>query len=100
MSADKSQEYMSNGLAEEMLNLLAKIPNLRVAARTSAFSFKGEKDTIPQIGVKLNVAYILEGSVRTAGNKVRITAQLIEASSDTHLWSETYTRELDDIIAI
>lgn len=100
MSSDKTQEYMSDGLAEEMLNLLAKIPSLRVAARTSAFSFKGEKDTISEIGVKLNVAYVLEGSVRTAGNKIRITAQLIEASTDTHLWSETYTRELNDIFAI
>jgi adenylate cyclase len=100
MSPDKDQEYMSDGIAEEMLNLLAKIPELRVAARTSAFSFKGEKDTIPEIGAKLNVTYVLEGSVRKAANQIRITAQLIEASTDKHLWSETYTRELVDVFAI
>ena len=92
MSADKDQEYMSDGIAEELLNLLAKIPALRVAARTSAFSFKNKDVTISEIGVQLNVAYVLEGSVRKAGNQIRITAQLIDASSDTHLWSETYTR--------
>jgi len=100
MSPNKDQEYMSDGIAEEMLNLLAKIPQLRVTARTSAFSFKGKDDTIPEIGVKLNVTYILEGSVRKAANQIRITAQLIEASSDKHLWSETYTRELEDVFAI
>jgi adenylate cyclase len=100
MSPDKDQEYMSDGIAEEMLNLLAKIPQLRVTARTSAFSFKGKDDTIPEIGVKLNVTYVLEGSVRKAANQIRITAQLIEASTDKHLWSETYTRELEDVFAI
>jgi adenylate cyclase len=100
ISPNKDQEYMSDGIAEEMLNLLAKIPQLRVTARTSAFSFKGEKDTIPEIGAKLNVTYVLEGSVRKAANQIRITAQLIEASSDKHLWSETYTRELEDVFAI
>lgn len=100
MSVNTDQEYMSDGIAEEMLNLLAKIPALRVTARTSAFSFKGKDITIPEIGKQLNVAHVLEGSVRTAGNQIRITAQLIEVSSDTHLWSETYTRELVDIFAI
>lgn len=100
MSVNTDQEYMSDGIAEEMLNLLAKIPALRVTARTSAFSFKGKDSTISEIGKQLNVAHVLEGSVRTAGNQIRITAQLIEVSTDTHLWSETYTRELVDIFAI
>jgi TolB-like protein/Tfp pilus assembly protein PilF len=100
MSPDKDQEYMSDGIAEELLNLLAKIPELRVISRSSAFSFKGQNLDIPEIGKRLNVAHILEGSVRKAGNQVRITAQLIEARSDTHLWSETYDRPLDDIFAV
>jgi TolB-like protein/lipoprotein NlpI len=100
MSDDASNEYFSDGLSEEMLNLLAKIPELRVTSRSSVFAFKGEKIDIPVVAKKLGVAHILEGSVRKAGNQVRITAQLIEARSDTHLWSETYGRSLDDIFAI
>ncbi len=100
MSSDKDQEYMSDGIAEELLNLLAKVPQLRVISRSSAFSFKGQNAEIPEIAKRLNVAYILEGSVRKAGNQVRITVQLIEARSDTHLWSQTYDRSLDDIFAI
>lgn len=100
MSNNKDQEYMSDGIAEELLNLLAKIPELRVISRSSAFSFKGKDLDIPTIATQLNVAYILEGSVRKAGNQVRITAQLIEARSDTHLWSVTYDRTLEDIFAI
>jgi TolB-like protein/lipoprotein NlpI len=100
MSQDKDQEYLSDGIAEELLNLLAGIPELRVISRSSAFSFKGQNVEIPKIALRLNVANILEGSVRTAGNKVRITAQLIEARTDTHLWSKTYDRQLDDIFAI
>jgi TolB-like protein/Flp pilus assembly protein TadD len=100
MSADPDQEYFSDGIAEELLNLLAKIPQLRVTSRSSAFSFKGKDIEIPEIARRLNVAHILEGSVRKAGNQVRITAQLIEAGTDTHLWSETYDRTLDDIFAI
>ena len=100
MSPNKDQEYFSDGISEELLNLLAKIPELRVISRSSAFSFKGKDLEIPEIAKRLNVAHILEGSVRKAGNKVRITAQLIEARSDTHLWSETYDRELDDIFAV
>jgi len=100
MSQDKDQEYLSDGIAEELLNLLAKIPELRVISRSSAFSFKGQNLELPEIAERLNVFHILEGSVRKAGNRVRITAQLIEARSDTHLWSETYDRELDDIFAI
>ena len=100
MSDDASNEYFSDGISEELLNLLAKIPELRVTSRSSAFSFKGEKINIPEVAKKLNVAYILEGSVRKAGNQVRITVQLIEARSDVHLWSETYDRTLDNIFAI
>ena len=100
MSPDKDQEYMSDGLAEELLNLLTKIPQLRVIARTSSFAFKGKEVDIAEIAKKLNVAHVLEGSVRKSGNKVRITAQLIRASDSSHLWSETYDRSLDDVFAI
>ena len=100
MSPDKDQEYMSDGMAEEVLNLLAKIRELRVISRSSAFSFKGKDVDIPSIAEQLNANYILEGSVRTAGNQLRITAQLIEARSDTHLWSNTYDRELENIFEI
>ncbi len=100
MSPDKDQEYMSDGIAEELLNLLAKIPELRVISRSSAFSFKGKDIDIPTIAEQLNVAHILEGSIRKAGDRIRITTQLIEARSDTHLWSETYDRVLDDIFGI
>ena len=100
MSAEKDQAYFADGIAEELLNLLTKIPQLRVISRSSAFSFKGQNLDIPEIGKRLNVAHILEGSVRKAGNQVRITAQLIEARSDTHVWSETYDRELDNIFQI
>jgi TolB-like protein/Tfp pilus assembly protein PilF len=99
MSSDPEQEYFSDGLAEELLNLLARIPELRVAARTSSFAFKGEKVDIPTVAERLNVANVLEGSVRKAGNRVRITAQLIRGSDGYHLWSETYDRNLDDIFA-
>jgi adenylate cyclase len=100
MSADSDQEYFSDGITEELLNLLAKIPELRVISRSTAFTFKGKEIVISEVAKKLNVAHILEGSVRRSGNKVRITAQLIDARTDTHLWSETYDRELDDIFAI
>ena len=100
MSQGKDQEYFSDGIAEELLNLLAKIPELRVISRSSAFSFKGKEIDIPTIARQLNVANVLEGSVRKSGNQVRITVQLIEASTDTHLWSETYDRPLDNIFAI
>jgi len=99
MSSDKEQEYFSDGIAEELLNLLTRIPELRVISRSSAFSYKGKNINLPDLAEQLNVAHILEGSVRRAGNRVRITAQLIEARSDTHLWSETYDRTLDDIFA-
>jgi adenylate cyclase len=100
MSSDPEQEYFSDGISEELLNLLSKIPELRVISRTSAFSFKGKNIDIPTVAAQLNVAHILEGSVRKDGNQVRITAQLIEARSDTHLWSETYNRSLENIFAI
>ena len=100
MSSGKDQEYFADGLSEELLNLLAKIPDLRVAARTSAFKFKGEKMDVQEVAQKLNVAHILEGSVRKSGNKVRITAQLIKAADGYHVWSETYDRTLDDIFVV
>ena len=101
MSDDANNEYFSDGISEELLHLLARIPELRVISRTSAFAFKGDEDiSIPELARKLNVSHILEGSVRKSGDDVRITAQLIEAHSDTHLWSKTYDRGLDDIFAI
>jgi len=100
MSADEDQEYFADGIAEELLNLLTKVPQLRVISRSSAFSFKGQNLEIPEIGRRLNVAHVLEGAVRKSGNRVRITAELIDARSDTHLWSETYDRPLDDIFAV
>jgi TolB-like protein/Tfp pilus assembly protein PilF len=100
MSDDANNEYFSDGISEELLNLLSKIPEMRVISRSSAFSFKDKEISIPAIAAQLNVAYILEGSVRKVGNQVRITAQLIEAFSDTHLWSNTYDRTLDDIFAV
>jgi TolB-like protein len=100
MSSDPEQEYFSDGISGELLNLLSRIPKLRVIPRSSAFSFKGKDIDIPTIAEQLNVAYVLEGSVRKAGNLVRITTQLIEARSDTRLWSETYERQLENIFVI
>jgi TolB-like protein len=100
MSADPDNEYFSEGVAEEILNVLARIPELKVTARTSAFSYRDSEATITQIARELGVNHVLEGSVRKAGNQVRVTAQLIEADNDFHLWSETYDRELIDIFAI
>ncbi len=100
LSAEKDQEHFCDGLTEELLNVLTRIPNLRVASRTSCFAFKGKDLDLAAVAEKLSVAHVLEGSVRKAGNRVRITAQLIEVETDSHLWSETYDRELDDIFAI
>ena len=100
MSKDPDQEYFSDGISEELLNGLAKISELQVAARTSSFAFKGQNTDITEIGKQLKVGTVLEGSVRKAGNRVRITAQLINVDDGYHLWSETYDRELDDIFAI
>ena len=100
MSLGKDQEFMSDGIAEELLNLLVKIPGLRVTSRSSAFSFKGKDLDIPEIARRLHVAHILEGSVRKSGNRLRIDAQLIDATTDTNVWSETYQRSVDDIFAV
>jgi TolB-like protein/thioredoxin-like negative regulator of GroEL len=100
MSQAKDQEYFSDGLSEELLNLLAKVPALKVTSRSSAFSYKGKEVKLSQVAKELGVAHVLEGSVRKSGNRLRITAQLIDARTDTHLWSETYDRSLDDIFAV
>jgi len=100
LSADAGQEYFADGIAEELLNLLAKIEELRVISRSTSWTFKGKDIDVAAIHEKLDVSHILEGSVRKAGNQVRITAQLIDARTDRHLWSETYDRTLDDIFAI
>lgn len=101
LSDDASDAHFADGLAEELLNVLAKIPGLRVASRTSAFSFKGDTKTdVPTIARRLNVATLLEGSVRRSGRRVRVTAQLVEAATDSHLWSRSYDRELDDLFAV
>ena len=100
MSPDKDQEHLSDGLSEELLNKLARLKGLKVAGRTSSFYFKGKNENLRTIGETLGVAHILEGSVRKSGDKVRITAQLIDARDDSHLWSETYDRTLDDIFAV
>ena len=100
LSDDKDNEYFSDGVAEELLTVLQKIPGLRVAARTSAFSFKGQKATAQEIGEKLGVATLVEGSVRKAGNTVRITARLSRAATGEQLWSESYTRDLKDVFAV
>ena len=100
MSAAKDQEYFSDGLSEELLNLLAKIPELKVIGRTSSFSFKGKNEDLRSISQKLGVAHILEGSVRKDGNKIRVTAQLIRATDGSHLWSETYDRDLEGIFKL
>jgi TolB-like protein len=100
MSSDQEQEYFSDGISEELLNLLAKIPDLRVAARTSSFSFKGQNLEISEIADRLGVAHVLEGSVRKSGEQVRITAQLIRADDGFHMWSETWDRTLEDIFTI
>jgi len=100
MSNDPDQEYFSDGISEELLNVLAKYPGVRVAARTSSFQFKGQNKDIGEIAHLLKVKHVLEGSVRKSGSKLRITAQLIQADTGYHLWSETYDRELDDVFAI
>jgi TolB-like protein len=100
MSDDASNEYFSDGISEEILNSLAKIKQLKVAGRTSSFAFKGKSQDLRQIGEALGVEHILEGSVRKAGTRIRITAQLIQVDDGFHLWSETYDRELTDVFAI
>jgi len=100
MSGDTKQEYFADGLTEELLNVLAQLPELRVASRTSAFAFKGQEVGIDSIAKALRVAHVLEGSVRQAGQRVKITAQLIDAKSGYHLWSDTYERDYQDIFRI
>jgi len=100
MSPEGDQEYFSDGITEEILNTLARIRELKVAARTSAFAFKGQDLDMRVIGDSLGVAYLIEGSVRKAGNQLRITAQLISAADGTHLWSDQYDRPMDDVFAI
>jgi TolB-like protein/Tfp pilus assembly protein PilF len=100
MSDDAGNEYFSEGLSEELLNLLVKIPEMRVAARTSSFSYKGTNTKIAQIGEELNVGHVLEGSVRKSGNQIRITAQLIKTDDGFHLWSQTYDRKLENVFQI
>ena len=100
MSPDKEQEYFADGISEEILNALARVEELKVAGRTSSFAFKGQNQDLKTIGKALRVSHILEGSVRKAGNQLRITAQLVKVEDGYHLWSETYDRELTDIFAI
>jgi TolB-like protein len=100
MSPEGDQEYFSDGITEEILNVLAKVREMRLSARTSAFAFKGHDLTAEQLGDTLRVRYLVEGSVRKAGNRLRITAQLIDAATGSHLWSEQYDRELEDVFVI
>lgn len=100
LSADKENEYFSDGLAEEILNLLARIPGLKVIARTSSFAFRGKEQDITTIARTLRVRTILEGSVRRSGSRIRVTAQLIDAESGSHLWSERYDRDMTDVFAL
>jgi serine/threonine protein kinase/Flp pilus assembly protein TadD len=100
MSSDAENEYFSDGLAEELINALARVEGLRVTSRTSAFAFKGKNEDVRKIGEQLNVSTVLEGSVRKAGNRLRISAQLVKVADGYQLWSETYNRELADVFAI
>ena len=100
MSSDEEQEYFSDGLTEELLNLLARIPELRVTSRSSAFFYKGKDIQLAEVGRELGVGHILEGSVRKSGNTIRITAQLIDVGDDSHLWSETWDRKVEDVFEV
>jgi serine/threonine-protein kinase len=100
LSADKENEYFSDGLAEDIIDALAQVPGLRVMARTSAFAFRGKEADVREIGARLNVEQILEGSVRRAGNRIRVTAQLVKTSDGYHLWSQRFDREMTDVFAI
>jgi TolB-like protein len=100
MSEEGDQEYFSDGISEELLNLLARSPELQVISRTSAFSYKNKDISIPVVARELGASHVLEGSVRKSGTQIRITAQLIDARNDTHLWSETYDRTFDDVFVV
>ncbi len=99
MSPDKENEYFSDGISEEILNALSRLSGLHITARSSSFLFKNKNMDVREIGRKLNVALILEGSIRKSGNVVRITAQLIKAENGFHIWSETWDRELKNILS-
>jgi adenylate cyclase len=99
-SADKDTDYLSDGLTEEITTALARVPGLHVAARNSAFTFKGRKEDLRKVGATLGVATILEGSLRKVGNQIRVTAQLINVMDGLHLWADTYDRSVDDILAV
>ena len=100
ISSDVENEYFSDGITEEIINALTKVNGLNVIARTSAFAFKGKDMDLRDVGTQLKVAYVLEGSVRKAGNRVRVTTQLVKASDGFHIFSETYDRELQDIFKV
>ena len=100
LSADRNNEYFADGVAEELLNQLAQLPGLKVAGRTSSFAFKDHDEDMREIGRKLGVAYLVEGSIRRSQDRVRITAQLVKAADGFHVWSQTYDRELTDIFAV
>ncbi len=100
MSADPDNEYFSDGISEEILNALTQVGGLQVTARTSSFSFKGKNEDVRQIGIKLGVSSVLEGSVRKSGKRIRITAQLINTADGYHIWSEVYDSDLEDIFQI
>jgi len=100
ISSDREQEYFSDGLAEELLNLLAKIPELKVTSRSTSFFYKGKDFKIADVGRELGVNHVLEGSVRRSGDRIRVTAQLIDVAEDAHIWSETWDRTMDDVFAI
>ena len=100
MSEKKDQEYFADGMAEEILDILAKIPQLRVLGRTSSFQFKGRAEDLRMVGEKLGAAYVVEGSIRKAGGRVRVTAQLVDTKSGAHVWSETYDRNFGDVLAL
>jgi serine/threonine-protein kinase len=100
MSADPENEYFSDGMTEEILNVLAKVPGMQVASRTSSFAFKGRQMDVREVGEKLKVGSVLEGSVRKVGNRIRISVELIDVVTGYHLWSETYDRQLEDVFAV
>ena len=100
MSEKKDQEYFADGMAEEILNLLAKVPGLKVIGRTSSFQFKGHSEDLRAIGEKLGAKYAVEGSVRKVESRIRVTAQLIDTTSGSHIWSDTYDRDFGDVLAL
>ena len=100
MSPQHDQDFFCEGIAEEIINALSKVQALRVASRTSSFAFKGKSEDIGEIGRKLKVATVLEGSVRKAGDRLRVTAQLVNVADGYHLWSERFDRQLEDVFAI